>query len=209
MRLTFTLFSVLLLCYTAGAQKITGIWRGYFTSSSLASRDIPEERYKYEVQIDQLSNNSIKGVTYSYKTTVFYGKAELSGILTLPSKSLILRETKLLDLKISDRSEPCLMTCYLDYIRMGKLEVLEGTFISVDVKGKRDCGSGKIYLERVSASDFKKEQFLVKKKPEANKPAPKILLPEPAPRNRGDNLAVKPIPGRTRHQPESSGKSGT
>jgi hypothetical protein len=108
---------------------------------------------------------------------------------------LILRETKLLDLRIADRSEPCLMTCYLDYTRMGKLEVLEGTFISVDVKGKRDCGSGKIYLERVSKSDFKKEEFLVKKKPEA-RPTPKILLPEPAPRNRGDNLAVKPIPGR-------------
>ncbi|MBV9986945.1 MAG: hypothetical protein JO301_04665 [Chitinophagaceae bacterium] len=197
MRLIFTLFSVLLLVGSAGAQKITGIWRGYFTSSSLAARDMPDERYKYEVQIQQLSNNSIKGVTYSYKSTVFYGKAELSGILTLPAKSLIIRETKLVDLRIKDRSEPCLMTCYLDYARIGKLEVLEGTFISVDVTGKRDCGSGKIYLERVASSDFKTEEFLVKKKPENPRPTPNISLPPAGSSDKGrDNMAVKPIPGR-------------
>jgi hypothetical protein len=66
-------------------------------------------------------------------------------------------------LKIGDRSEPCLMTCYLDYSKIGKLEILEGTFISLNAKDKADCGSGKVYLERVSSSDFKKEDFLTKK----------------------------------------------
>lgn len=163
MRWCCTILSLLLFTAAADAQKITGIWRGYFTSSPIIKDGLGEERYKYEVQIEQKSNNSIAGVTYSYKTTVFYGKAELTGILTLPAKTLIIRETKLVDLKIGDKSEPCLMTCYLDYTRIGKLEVLEGTFISTNMKDKRDCGSGKVYLERVPESDFKKEDFLVKK----------------------------------------------
>lgn len=166
MRLNLTLFFLLLLSFTAQAQKITGIWRGYFSSSSGIYREgFKEETYKYEIQLDQQSNNSVKGVTYSYKTTVFYGKAELNGIYTPTSKSLIIKETRLVDLKIGDKSEPCLMTCYLDYSRIGKLEVLSGTFISINVKDKGDCGSGRVYLEKVIESDFKKEDFLLKKKP--------------------------------------------
>jgi hypothetical protein len=202
MRIFCTLFSLLLLITSLDAQKLTGIWRGYFTSSPLSSGvNMQEERYKYEIQIEQLSNNSINGVTYSYKSTVFYGKAELKGILSLPSKSLIVKETKLIDLKISDKSEPCLMTCYLDYTKMGKLEVLEGTFISTNVKDKRDCGSGKIYLEKVPTTDFEKEPFLIKKPADTikkNNSAPITKnppqIPGNSPKNRGDNLAMKRIP---------------
>jgi len=166
MRLNLTLFFLLLFSFTAQAQKMTGIWRGYFSSSSGIYREgFKEETYKYEIQLDQQSNNSVKGVTYSYKTTVFYGKAELNGIYTPTSKSLIIKETRLVDLKIGDKSEPCLMTCYLDYSRIGRLEVLSGTFISTNVKDKGDCGSGRVYLEKVVESDFKKEDFLLKKKP--------------------------------------------
>ena len=215
MRFIFTLFSLLLIT-TLDAQKLTGIWRGYFTSSPMSSGlNLQEERYKYEIQIEQLSNNSINGVTYSYKSTVFYGKAELKGILSLPAKSLIVRETKLIDLKIADQSEPCLMTCYLDYTKMGKLEVLEGTFISVNVKDKRDCGSGKIYLEKVTTTDFDKEPFLVKKQPGSTKKdtakrAP-LNFPDNSSRSRGDNLAVKPTPVKPGNQQTQSAnkKTGT
>lgn len=162
MRWISTLSFLLLISFSAQSQKLTGIWRGYFSSPNGPYR---EETYKYEIQIAQQANNSLKGVTYSYKTTVFYGKAELSGIYTSASKSVILKETRLVDLKISDKSEPCLMTCYLDYTKIGKLEVLEGNFISINAKDKGDCGSGKVYLERVQTSDFKKEDFLLKKNP--------------------------------------------
>jgi hypothetical protein len=167
MRLTFTLISLLLLTTTAQAQKLTGIWRGYFSAASGIFRDdIGEEMYKYEVQIDQQSNNSVKGVTYSYKSTVFYGKSSMQGIFTASSKNLILKELKLVELKIGSNSEPCLMTCYLDYVKIGKLEVLQGTFISTNAKNKKDCGSGKVYLERVLKSDFELEDFLAHPKPQ-------------------------------------------
>jgi hypothetical protein len=168
MRLTFTLFSLLLLTTSLQAQKITGIWRGYFSAANGIFRDdIGEEMYKYEVQIDQQSDNSVKGVTYSYKSTVFYGKSTMQGIYTASSKNLILKELKLVELKIGSNSEPCLMTCYLDYVKIGKLEVLQGTFISTNAKNKKDCGSGKVYLERVLKSDFELEDFLAHPKPAA------------------------------------------
>lgn len=165
MRLNITLTSFLLFCSLAlGAQNLTGIWRGYFGSSSgLYKGDTRQEMYKYEVQIDQQSNNALKGVTYSYQSTVFYGKATLQGIYTVQTKNLILKELVLEELKIADKSEPCLMTCYLEYSKMGNLEVLQGTFISINAKSKVDCGSGKVYLERVKETDFELEPFLAKK----------------------------------------------
>ena len=168
MRLTFTLISLLLLSTSVQAQKLTGIWRGYFSAANGIFRDdIGEEMYKYEVQIDQQSDNSAKGVTYSYKSTVFYGKSTMQGIYTASSKNLIIKELKLVELKIGSNSEPCLMTCYLDYVKIGKLEVLQGTFISTNAKNKKDCGSGKVYLERVLKSDFELEEFLAHPKPAA------------------------------------------
>ena len=198
MRLNFTLILLLLLSFTATAQKLTGIWRGYFSSTtSLYRGGEREENYKYEIQIEQQSNNGVKGVTYSYKSTVFYGKAELQGIFTNGTGSLLIKETKLVDLKIGDKSEPCLMTCYLDYTKIGKMEVLEGTFISINPKDKSDCGSGKVYLERVATSDFKKEDFLIKKKtdtPRSNKTTPPVLPPlEDKSKTNKDNLLTKPI----------------
>ncbi|TAG09412.1 MAG: hypothetical protein EAZ13_06545 [Sphingobacteriia bacterium] len=164
MKLAFTLTAFIALSIHSSAQKITGIWRGYFSSSNGIYREGTQpEMYKYELQIDQQTNNGLKGVTYSYKTTVFYGKANIQGIYNITSKTILLKETGLVDLKISDKSEPCLMTCYLDYSKIGKLEVLQGSFISTNIKDKGDCGNGKVYLEKVTESDFELEPFLAKK----------------------------------------------
>lgn len=184
MRLIFTPFILLLLSFSAESQNITGIWRGYFSSANGLYRDgVREEMYKYEVQIDEKKDKSVKGVTYSYKSTVFYGKASLQGIYTPASKTLIIKETGLLELEIGDKSQPCLMTCYLDYSKMGKLEVLQGNFISINVKDKGDCGSGKVYLERVTKSDFTPENFLDKKKPVDTAKTSKITPITKAPQN--------------------------
>ena len=180
MRLKFTLIILLFLSINAQSQKLTGIWRGYFSSANGMFREgIKSEMYKYELQILKSTDNSVKGITYSYKTTIFYGKASVQGIFSPKSKTIIIKETGLLELEIGDRSQPCLMTCYLDYSKMGKLEVLQGTFISVNVKDKGDCGSGKVYLEKVITSDFKPEDFLTRKKSTDSSSSKKNAKPEP------------------------------
>ncbi|MBA4140784.1 MAG: hypothetical protein H0X70_09830, partial [Segetibacter sp.] len=126
MKLKFTLLYFLLFpVITVCAQNVTGIWKGYFVQNTFGYF---EERYKFEVQIAQLANNAINGVTYSYKTTVFYGKATLGGLYTPGTKVLTVNETKLVEVKIDGESQPCLMTCYLEYNKMGDLETLTGTY---------------------------------------------------------------------------------
>src|SRR4051812_13051761 len=151
MKFSFTLlYFLLVFSFPSDAQNITGIWKGYFVQNTFG---FSEDRYKFEVQIEQLANNGINGVTYSYKTTVFYGKAEAKGIYTKKTNNILLDEIKLVDLKISDQSQPCLMTCYLEYAKVGDIETLTGTYSSRNAKNSSDCGIGKVYLEKASESD--------------------------------------------------------
>lgn len=167
MKYRFTLLYFLLVFpFSTEAQNITGIWKGYFVQNVFG---FAEDRYKFEVQVEQLPNNALNGVTYSYKTTVFYGKAEAKGIHTKKSNNILLNEIKLVDLKISDQSQPCLMTCYLEYTKMGDIETLTGTYSSRNLKSGSDCGSGKVYLEKSPVTDFYKEDFLVKRENELKK----------------------------------------
>ena len=159
------LVTLFFIAFNLNAQDITGIWRGYFISGTGFYR----QKYKYEIQIEQLKNNSLNGVTYSYKTTVFYGKATLRGIYMASANNILIQEVKLVEVKIADQSEPCIMTCYLDYSKDGELEVMQGTFTSVNDRTKGDCGAGTVYLEKVPESDFQKEDFLVKREQEKMK----------------------------------------
>ena len=153
---------------TSGKENnVTGIWKGYFVQSTLG---FIEEKYRFEVQVAEQDNHSLTAVTYSYKTTVFYGKAEATGIFTAKSKNFLLKETKLTDVKMIDKnSGACLMTCYLDFDKVGKMETLTGDYTSVSIKDKTDCGSGKIFLEKSPVTDFYKEDFLVKRENELKK----------------------------------------
>ena len=176
MKLNATLLYILLIfSASAGAQNMTGIWKGHFVQKSFGYF---EDRYRFEIQVEQLANNALNGVTYSYKTTVFYGKADVKGIYTKKTNNIVLNETKLLDVKIGDQSQPCLMTCYLEFNKMGTLQTLTGTYTSRNLKDGSDCGSGKVYLEKTTETDFYKEDFLLKydkkKMPSTvNKVAPK------------------------------------
>lgn len=155
-----------IIFYPLFSQDLTGVWRGNF----YAGLGPFQEYYKYEIQINQLSNYSLQGVTYSYRTTVFYGKATFEGIWFPKSKNALVKELKLVELKMSGSSEACAMTCNLDYSKEDGKEVLRGTFTSINVNSKSDCGSGTVYLEKVPESDFHKEDFLLKKKPGTTMP---------------------------------------
>lgn len=158
----------------SGSNDITGIWRGYFAQNNFG---FYEDRYRFEVQVEQGLNDAINGVTYSYKTTVFYGKATLQGVYTKSTKNIVFNELKLVELKIGDDSQPCLMTCYLEYDKMGNLETLTGTYTSRNLRNKGDCGSGKVYLEKKPTSDFYKEDFLVKRENQNKKQNSSALKP--------------------------------
>lgn len=161
------LFTAFLLL-TSGqlfSQDISGIWRGYFITES-------GEQYKYEVQLDQSRKNSISGVTYSYLDTRFYGKATFTGNYTKTSNAALVQEIKTVELKMAGGSVACIMKCRLVFSRSGREEFLEGIYTSAyekndplyGVKKGGDCGGGKVFLRKVSTSDFYVEPFLRNKK---------------------------------------------
>ena len=151
------------------AQKITGIWRGYFITNG-------SEHYKFELQIEQSKTNHISGVSYSYLDTRFYGKATLTGNFTRTSKRALIQEIKTVELRMSSGSVACIMKCQFEYIKSGNEEFLEGIYTSAYEKNSKEdgvvkggnCGGGKIYLRKVPTSDFYVESFL-RDKPIAKK----------------------------------------
>lgn len=139
-------------------QDLSGIWKGYFVTKDYS-------QYKVEFQLKHTGSQTI-GVSYSYLTTVYYGKASMTGRWDENAQQLSIQEYKTVEVKASDGSVNCLMNYKLGYSKSGREEYLEGTFSSKyeensdGVKKGDDCGGGRVYLRRVNTSDFYPEPFL-------------------------------------------------
>jgi len=127
-----------------------------------------DDRYKFEIQLDQ-RNKLFNGVTYSYKTTVFYGKADCRGQVNDKTKKVLLEELKITEVRMSEGSDACIMTLFLNYSKNGDDEFMEGSYTSMNVRDSSSCGRGTVFLRKVTTSDFYKEPFLVKREQEALK----------------------------------------
>ena len=164
------LFLILCVPMMSVAQDLTGIWRGHFVQSGAMSVIQKlygvEDRYKFEVQVDQ-RGNYFNGVTYSYKTTVFYGKASCKGTSNSKTNKVLLEELEIVEVRMAQGSDACIMTLMLTYTKNGDEEFLEGTYTSINTRDSTDCGRGTVFLRKVPTSDFYKEPFLVKREEEA------------------------------------------
>src|ERR1700693_4129905 len=162
-----------------GAQDLTGIWRGHFRSNNVYERMMADDdRYKFEVQIAQ-KNKGFQAVTYSYKTTVFYGKAEAEGTMNPATKKALLKELKIVELRMAT-GDACIMTCFLQYSKLGDEEYLQGTYTSMNTRDSSNCGKGSIFLRKINETYFSKEPFLKKREKEIEREKHKIAA-TPAP----------------------------
>jgi len=172
---------VCLLTVPVFCQDLTGIWRGSFVSADNKMNDLfnLEDRYKYEVQIDQ-RGKAFSGVTYSYKRTEFYGKASSSGTVNAKTGKVVLQELKLLELKMASSSYACWMICFLQYTKNGDEEFLEGRYSSYRESDSSACGRGNVSLRKVITSDFYKEPFLANREKEKREALTKSPVKPPA-----------------------------
>jgi len=195
------LFLILCVPMFSVAQDVTGIWRGHFIQSGgisiIEKLYGGEDRYKFEVQLDD-RNGAFQGVTYSYKTTIFYGKADCQGTVNTKTKKVYLEELKIVEVRMSEGSDACIMSLWLTYTKNGNEEILEGTYTSMNTRDSSNCGRGTVFLRKVPTSDFYKEPFLVKREQEkmkkTNPPAvvktnPNIKKPDTQPKT---NTTTKP-----------------
>ena len=175
-------FALVLLAFTlsgtAFAQDLTGIWRGHFSRKNGIYQMLNmDERYKFEVQIDQRSK-ILNGVTYSYKNTEFYGKAVVNGTVNPKTKKVLLQELQIVEVRMSMGSDACTMTCFLQYSKYEGEEILEGTYTSMNIRDSSNCGKGTVFLRKVPTSDFYKEPFLVNRENDKKKNPPVKITPK-------------------------------
>ena len=172
----FFLFTLLFVfAISASAQKLTGIWRGYFITGGA-------EQYKFEIQIRQSAAKVITGVSYSYLDTRFYGKATLTGNYNTKGKTALIQEIKTVELRMAGSSVACIMKCSFVYSRSGNEEFLEGVYTSAyekedslfGIRRGGNCGGGKLFLRKVPTSDFYVEPFL-RTNPKIDKPENSIV----------------------------------
>lgn len=198
----FTILTILVVSsYSSAAQDITGIWRGYFFTDM-------NDQYKFELQVHQNTQKSISGVSYSYLTTVFYGKATLSGFFNSNAKTALVQEIKTVELRMSGGSVACIMKLLLNYSKSGNEEFLEGTYTSkyehsdkkYGITRGESCGNGKVYLRKVVTSDFYVEPFL-RDHPSVKKPDIATTRPPATKKPETKEPAKTPPPPKTAAKP--------
>jgi hypothetical protein len=126
------------------AQNLTGRWQGSF----IANGDALINNYTYELVIKENASHQITAQTITRKGDQFYASAFARGSHSLRTQLVQIDETSFDQVKIANELEACLMSNFLTYKKMDGHEILEGTYMSNSINGKRNCGSGKVFLEK-------------------------------------------------------------
>jgi hypothetical protein len=150
-----SLLLILLLGYltTAQAQNLSGKWVGYFTTSSGVT-------YPYVIQIQDQGKQNLIGTTLTKFSLKSSAKASAIVYFSKKDKSVSIIETKFEQLFIGANMQACLMNNQLKYSNENGREKMQGTYMSNNLSGSLDCGTGSVMLI--------KEFELVAKKPTNN-----------------------------------------
>ena len=148
------------------AQELSGKWKGYF----IPNNDPEAQLYSYEMDITENENHDLSVITYTNLTGNFSAKAIATGFYSTNTKLVSVNETKFEDINIIGEMQACLMMNFLTYTNIRGRGILQGTYISNNVKGTRDCGGGKVFLE-------KEELIKIAGKSKNNNTASKLTAP--------------------------------
>jgi hypothetical protein len=141
-----TLLLFLCIFFTQlSAQNLTGRWQGSF----FANGDALINNYTYELVIKENASHQITAQTITKKGDQFYASAFARGSHSPRTQLIQINETSFDQIKIANELEACLMSNFLTYKNIDGHEILEGSYMSTSANGKRNCGSGKVFLEKV------------------------------------------------------------
>ena len=155
-----TLLLFLCIFFTQlSAQNLTGRWQGSF----IANGDALINNFTYELVIKENASHQITAQTITKKGDQFYASAFATGSHSLRTQLVQINETSFDQLKIANQLEACLMSNFLTYKKIDGHEILEGSYMASSIDGQRNCGSGKVFLERAA------NLFIVKNNKAQNK----------------------------------------
>ena len=125
-------------------QDLTGKWRGYFTPSS----ELDGKIVTYEIVIKENPDHSLTAKTYSKISNNFTANALATGTHSEHTQLVSITETRFDKKKLVGNFEACLMNNFLSYRNLRGYEILEGTYTATNEITGKDCGGGKVYLEK-------------------------------------------------------------
>jgi hypothetical protein len=137
----------ILYCWSANslfAQQMEGKWKGFFSPNNSPIGKV----YSYEMDITQGPQGQLTISTYTKLSSDFSAHAYATGSLDKTTQLVHIEEQGFLDLTIQENYTPCLMNNFLIYKNIRGHEIIEGTYTSYNKKTGKDCGGGKIYLEK-------------------------------------------------------------
>ncbi len=141
------LFFLCIISVHLSAQNLTGRWQGSF----IANGDAVINNFTYELIIKENENHQITAQTITKRADQFYASAFAKGTHSIRTQLVQIEETSFEQIKIANELEACLMSNFLTYKNINGHEILEGSYMSTVVNGQRNCGSGKVFLEKVSS----------------------------------------------------------
>lgn len=125
-------------------QDLSGKWKGYFTPS----RDLDGKIVTYEIVIKENPDHTLTASTYSKISNNFTANALATGMHSENAQLVSITETSFNKKKLVGNFEACLMTNFLTYRLVRGYEILEGSYTATNEFSSRDCGGGKVYLEK-------------------------------------------------------------
>jgi len=141
-----TLLLFLSLFFTQlSAQNLTGRWVGSF----IANGDALINNFTYELIIKENASHQITAQTITKKGDQFYASAFAKGNHSIRTQLVQIDETSFDQIKIANQLKACLMSNFLTYKNIDGHEILEGSYMSSLVGDNQNCGSGKVFLEKV------------------------------------------------------------
>ena len=125
-------------------QDLTGKWRGYFTPIN----ELEGKMVTYEIVIKENPDHSLTASTYSKISNNFTANALATGMHSENTNLVSITETRFDKKKLVGNFEACLMTNFLSYRMVRGYEILEGSYTATNEFSGKDCGGGKVYLEK-------------------------------------------------------------
>ncbi len=158
-----------------------GKWKGFFSPNNSPIGKV----YSYEMDITQGPQGHLTISTYTKLSSDFSAHAYATGSLDKTTQLVHIEEQGFLDLSIQENYTPCLMNNFLMYKNIRGHEIIEGTYTSYNKKTGKDCGGGKIYLEKdvpiqklIASEKAAKQKIEKEKAAEKNKVIPSKTITE-------------------------------
>jgi len=126
------------------AQNLQGKWKGYF----VANTDILGKLYHYEIEITEPTQQNYKAKSFTQFNAQYTATANAIVVFDKATSLVRIDEQHFESLKINPQYNACLMQNFLNYKNINGHEIMEGTYTSQSTVGQKDCGGGKVYLEK-------------------------------------------------------------